>query len=121
MGPAGGPVELVRQEQVAEDGPVLIFHGAGGFVVHGEAHDVRGQHVRGELDPVVFEAQGFTEGQGHGGLAHAGDILEEDVPPGQDRKQRHHQHAVLAHHRFLHFVQDAFGIVHIGPPASSAS
>ena len=34
LGPGGGPVQLIRQEEIAQHGPGLVGHGAGLFVVN---------------------------------------------------------------------------------------
>ena len=118
LGAAGGPVELIRQKQVAQHRAGLVLHGAGGLVVDGKAGDVRGHHVGGELHPVIFQAQSLGKSQCHGGLADPGDILQQNVAPGQNGQQHLGQHVVLADHRFLHFAQDLQGLlvaVHVPP------
>ena len=102
LGTAGGPVQLVRQEQVAEQGPGLVLHLARGLVVEGEPGEVRGHHIGGELHPVILQAQGLGEGDGQGGFAHAGDILQEQMAPGQNGQQGLHHDVVLAHHGLLY-------------------
>ena len=109
LGAAGGPVELVGQKEVAQHRAGLVLHPARLLVVEGEARDVRRHHVGGELDPVVPEAQGLGEGQGHGGLAHAGNVLQQDVAPGQNGQQHLCQYLVLAHHGAAHLAQNGGG------------
>lgn len=55
LGPGGGAVQLVGQEQIAQNGAGLIGHGAGLFVVDGVAGDIGGQHIRRKLDPSVLQ------------------------------------------------------------------
>ena len=74
----------------------MVFKGAPVLVVDGKAGQIRGHHVGGELHPLAAQAQGLGEGQGHGGLAHPGDVLQQDVAPGQNGQQDPGQHLVLA-------------------------
>ena len=98
LGPGGSPVQLVGQEHIAQHRAGLINHLAGGLLQHGVAGDIGGQHIGGKLDAVTVQTQDFGEGQRHGGLTHAGDILQQDVALGQDGAQHPNQHLVLAHH-----------------------
>ena len=59
LGPAGGAVELVGKEKIAEDGALLIVHLSGFLVIDREARDVRGQNVRCKLDTVIVQAEGL--------------------------------------------------------------
>ena len=108
---AGSPVQLVCQKQVAQHRAGLILHGAGGLVVNGKTGDVRGHHVGGELHPVIFQAQSLGKGQSHGGLTYAGDVLQQDVAPGQNGKQHFGEHVIFAHHRFLYLAQNFQGLL----------
>ena len=112
LGPGGGPVQLVRQEEVAEDGALLVDHPAGLLLIDGVAGDVRGQHVGVELDPSVIQTQGPGEGQGHIGLADAGDVLQQDVSVRQDGHQDPDQDLVLALHRLPQLVDNSLNQIH---------
>ena len=106
LGPGGGPVQFVRQEQVGEHGTGLIVQLLGLGIGNAVTRHIRGQHIGGELDAAVAQVQHFGKGQSHGGLAHAGDVLQQDVAPGQNGGQDPQHHTVLAHHGGPHLVQD---------------
>ena len=58
------------------------------LIENGDAENVRGQQVRGELD--AFERGVGRAGQGLGqrGLTRARKILEQDMPPAGQRRQQ---------------------------------
>ncbi len=87
-----GAVDLVGQQEVGEDGARLEFERLGVGVVDGDAEDVAGQHVAGELQAVEAAVDGAGEGVGEGGLAHAGDVLDQQVAAREqaDERQAHH-------------------------------
>lgn len=84
---AGGPVELVGQKQVAHQGSGVVLKAPALLVVYRKSGEVGGHHIRGELHPLTAQAQGLGKGQGHGGLAHAGDVFQQNVAPGQNGQQ----------------------------------
>ena len=115
LGAAGGPVELVGQEEVAEHRAGLVLHFACGLVEDGKAGDVGGHDVGGELHPVKLQVQRPREGQGQGGLSHAGDILQQNVALGQNGGQDLEEDGVLAHDDlfdFRHHVGGEISAVH---------
>ena len=57
----------------------IHFVGIGGAVEDRYAEDVRRQHVAGELDARELEAEQAGEGVRQGGLAHAGQIFNQQV------------------------------------------
>ena len=116
LGAAGGTVELIGQKQIAQRRARLVLHLSRLLIIKREAGDVGGHHVGGKLHPVVVQGQGPGEGQSHGGLAHAGDVLQENVAPGQNGQQRTGEHLVLAHDRLLHFLQNTYCLVHAVSP-----
>ena len=79
LGLGGGAVDLVGQKEVADRRAGLVLKIAQLLVVDGEAGDVRRHDVGGKLHAVVVQREGLGEGHGQGGLAHAGDVVEEDV------------------------------------------
>ena len=109
LGAAGGPVELIGQKQVAQQRAWLVLHLPGGLVVEGKAGEVGGHHIGGELDAVIFQPQGLRKGDGHGGLAHTGDVLQQDMAPGQDGYEDLDHDLILAHHGLLHFIDHLDG------------
>ena len=83
LGAGGGAVQLVGEEQIAQHRAGLIAHFPGG-VRHGVARHVGGQNVRGKLHAAAAQAQHTGKGQRHGGLPHAGDVLQQDMSPGKN-------------------------------------
>ena len=91
LGLGRGAVDLVGQQEVAEDGPGLEFEGFGVGVVDGDAEDIAGQHVAGELQAMEAAGDGAGERLGEGGLADAGHVLDEEMSARQqaDERQAH--------------------------------
>jgi hypothetical protein len=88
-----------RLHHVRKDGPRARLELVRARVVHAHAQHVRGQQVTGELDAAELQPQRGREGAGQGGLAGAGDVLEEQVPARQQRRQRQaHRFALAAEH-----------------------
>ena len=81
------PIDLVREDQVAEDRTVL---GAKfpvlGTVDHG-AHDVGGQHVGGELEALEFQRNRARQCLQGERLRETGHALEQHVSIGQKSDQ----------------------------------
>ena len=115
LGPGGGPVQLIGQKQVAEDGALLIFHGPGPLVIDGETRHVRGHHVRGELHPLVVQLQCSGESQGQGGLAYAGLVLQQKMASRQHGQEGFQNHIVLANDGPADFIQHLFRVIHGNP------
>ena len=82
-----GAVDLVGQDDVGEDRPALELEGPGLGVVDADADDVRRQQVRGELDAGEGQVEAAGQGPGQHGLAHAGGILDQQVPSAHQPDQ----------------------------------
>ena len=85
LGPGRGPVDLVGQDHVGEDRARLEDELAAGRVVDARAEDVRGEQVGRELEPAERAVDARGQGPGQQRLAHARDVLDQDVPLGQQR------------------------------------
>jgi hypothetical protein len=79
LGARRGAVDLVGEQHVREDGPAVEAEGAVAGVEHLGAEDVAGQQVGGELHPGAGDVEAAREGPREGGLADAGDVLDEHV------------------------------------------
>ena len=101
------PVELVREEQIAEHRTGLIDELAAILLIDGIASNIGRQHVRRELHAPVIESQRAGKCQRHGRLADAGNILEQHMATGQQHRQHPDQNAVLAAYRFFDFFQNS--------------
>lgn len=60
---------------------------AGLLVIHGIAQNVRRQQIAGELDALITEPENPGQGMGQGGLAHARNVLDQEVATGQQAAQ----------------------------------
>ena len=77
LGLAGGTVDLVSQEQIgAVDDAGHIAEAPALLIVHGKAHNIRGQHIRRELDAVILHPQHPSQGDGQSGLSHTGHVVQ---------------------------------------------
>ena len=113
LGAGSGAVQLVGEEQIAQHRTGLIAHSPGG-VRHGIARHVGGQNVRGKLHAAAAQAQHAGKGQRHGGLPHAGDVLQQDMSPGKNCRQHPQQHGVLSHDHGFHLRKDLLGAARNG-------
>src|SRR5206468_10143008 len=85
-----GTVDLVREEDVGEDRPLLELEVLPAVrVLHDDvrADDVGGHQVRGELDPRERQLETFRERLDEERLAEAGHALEQDVTAGKHARQ----------------------------------
>ena len=88
LGLGRGPVDLVADHDVREHRPRLELELAPLLVVGADPGDVARQQVGGELDPPHRAVDGPRERLGEHGLAHAGHVLDEQVPLGEQDDQR---------------------------------
>ena len=109
LGAGGGPVQLVRQKQIGQHPAGLVAHLPGLGIGQTVARHIRGQHIRGELNPAVAQIQYLGKCQRHGGLAHAGHIFQKNVSLGKNGRQHPQQGGVLSHHSPAYLVQDLLG------------
>ena len=91
-----GAVDFVRQDDVGENRAGLEIKPLLDLVEDAGAHHVRGQQVRGELDPLERTVEGIRERLREGRLAHAGHVLDQQVAFGQQGHEREANHFVLA-------------------------
>src|SRR6185503_19757445 len=103
------PVDLVGEDDVREDGAGVEAEGRGRAIEDGDPDDVGRQQVRGELDALVLEPQELCEGMGEGGLAHARDVLDQQVPAREDAGDREPDLALLAEDHLSGRGDDGFG------------
>ena len=91
-----GAVDLVGQQQVREDRPLVDAEFVGPLVEDLRADDVRGEQVDGELDPGELEVDRLRERRDQEGLGQARHALEQQVPAGEQRDQESLDDHVLA-------------------------
>ncbi|MDR6354784.1 hypothetical protein Q3H58_001455 [Pseudomonas psychrotolerans] len=83
-----GPVDLVGQQQLGEYRSGMEDELAAVAIEHRGAEDIAGQQIRGELDALEGQPQHLGQGMAEGGLAHAGQVLDQQVSPRQQAGQR---------------------------------
>jgi hypothetical protein len=98
----GRPVDLVRQNDLAEDRPSSKIQRTRGRIVDRPSQHVGREKIAGELDPAEGETEGASQGMRQGRLAHPGDVLEQDMTACQQGRQGEPDHLVLAVEDRLH-------------------
>jgi len=97
----GRAVDLVGEDQVREDRPLLKLElalPALGKIDLGTG-DVGGQEIGGELDTRQFRIQVLRQALDGSGLCKAGQALDEQVAIGEQTKQQPLNHRILADNR----------------------
>ena len=89
-------VDLVGDHHVGEQRPRSELERPGRAVPHAHTHDVAGQQVGGELDAPEGPVDRAGEGLGKGGLAHSGDVLDEEMALREQADQSEVDDVVLA-------------------------
>ena len=106
---AGGTVDLVAQKQVGARRRALVIDELPALrLIHRKADDIRRHHVRRELYAAVAQIDGAGERHGQRGFAHAGHVVQQNVPFGQQRGEDMLDDPALAAHGLLHFENDGF-------------
>ena len=110
-----GAVDLVGQQQAAEDRAGVEAELAGLALVHADPDDVRGQQVAGELHALELQREGSRQRVRKRGLAHAGHVLQQQMAAGdQAGKGELHltrlaqQHAIDLGHRGIQSLLQRF-------------
>ena len=106
LGLRGAAVDLVGEHHVGEHPAGVEREALVALVVDLHAGDVAGQQVRGELDPVPGAADAARQAPGERGLAEPRHVLDEQVAPGQQRRDRQSDHLRLAAYDRLHVGRD---------------
>ena len=100
------PVDLVGEDDLAEDRPGPELELLGLLVVDRQPGHVRGQQVRRELDPPEGAAEAPRDGLGEHGLAGARHVLDQEVAAAQQGHQGEADLVVLAHDDALDVGED---------------
>ncbi len=99
-------VHLVGQYHLEENGARVEFEARRFAVIHGHTYDVGGQHVAGELDAVEIQPQQARQHLGQRGLAHAGQIFDEQVAARQQAGEGEADLVLFAENDFGGLVDD---------------
>ena len=100
LGAGRGAVDFIGQENVGEHGAFVELKLLLALVEDGDAENVRGQQVGGELHALEPGVDGFGQGLGQGGFAGAGKILEQHVAAGGEGREQLPGGGRLAAHDF---------------------
>ena len=97
-------IDFVREDEIAENRPVLRPERSVLRVVDHRSHDVGRQHIGGELQPL--EIQGNATGQGLQceRLGQAGDALQQNMPVGEQGDQQSVEQVFLTHNDARHLL-----------------
>ena len=98
LGARAGAVDLVGQQHLAEHRAGMEDEAGVVAFINADADQVAGHEVGGELHPRMRQPERERQGVGQGGLAHAGQILDQQVATGQQAGQAGRDLARLAHH-----------------------
>ena len=109
LGFGGGAVDFVGEYQLGGDGAGAEAELAGGLVIDGDAGDVAGEQVGGELDAGEGAADGEGDGAGEHSFADAGDVFDQDVAFGDEGGQGLFDDGVFADDDGGDVVGDAAG------------
>jgi hypothetical protein len=101
-----GAVDLVRQDDVGEDRPLLGRELAALRVVDERADEIRRQQVRRELDALEVRLQRGREGIDRQRLRESGHTLEQHVAAGQETEHHPLHHVALADDDLVHLRGD---------------
>src|SRR2546428_6177477 len=98
-------VDLVREEDVREDGTPSKDEFAGLAVEHVRPRDIRRQQVRRKLDAAEREAQARRERLRDQGLRQPRDVFDQEMAVAEDRPEDPFQDRTLADHHGLDRVE----------------
>ena len=86
LGLGGGAVDLVGEHDIGEERAGLEDEFPAIRLVHRDAQDVGGQHVRGELDALEAASDGAREGGASVVLPTPGHVLDEEMPAREESR-----------------------------------
>ena len=102
-----GPVDLVRQDDVREDGTLLGLEIGLLRVVDERPHEVGGQEVGRKLDPLKRCAQSVGQRPHRKRLGEPGDALHENMAVRKQSDEQPFDHILLANDDAADLVQEA--------------
>ena len=102
----GCPVDLVGQDEVAEERTLLHAELLVLLAVDQRADQVGRQEVGRELDPAEIHVDGLCQGLDRERLGQTGYAFQQDMPIGQQGHEQLLHHVLLAHDHLLHLAID---------------
>ena len=104
LGFGRGAVDLVGEHELREYRAMMECKALGVRLIDGHAENVGRQQVAGELDTLELKPQGLRQHLRQRGLAHARQVLDQQVPAREQAGKRQARLALLAEHH----LADAF-------------
>ena len=98
-------IHFVREYELRKDRAALELEAAAGAIEDRDADDVRRQQVARELDALVSESQCLRERVGEGGLADAGNVLDEQVTACEQARHAEPNLRILAQDHAIELIQ----------------
>ncbi|MNC85937.1 hypothetical protein D3C83_15620 [compost metagenome] len=102
-----GPVDFVGEHNLAEDRAGVELEAAGIPVIDGDPDDVGGEEIAGELDALERESERSRQRVRERGLAHARDVLDQQVAAREQAGERHADLRFLAEDDLPGGIDDA--------------
>ena len=109
LGARSGAVDLVRQQDLGEDGAGVELEVARLLVEDARPRDVARQQVGRALQPAEPAAERARQGLGEERLGRAGDVLQQEVPLGEQAGEHQLEHRPLAVDDRLELLEDGLG------------
>src|SRR5579884_156384 len=106
-----GAVDLVGQDDVGENRAGTYLEVPGLLVIDGGAGNIRRQKVRRELDSLETQSQRVSQGFGQRRLADARNILDEQMPIGEQNRERQLDDLLLSHDRGFDRIEDTLSLL----------
>ncbi len=106
LGLWAGTVDFVGQQQVGHDRARLILQVA--LIKRRKTDDIGRHGIRRELDPLDLQAQHPGKRQSHGGLTHAGYVLQKHMSPSQNGHPNACNDLILSDNDLFHFLNQSF-------------
>ncbi len=106
LGLGAGAVDLVCEQHLGEQGALVEYKALARARKDRHAAQVAGHQVGGELHPRKSQSKGARQGLRQRGLANAGDVLNQQVPPGQQAGDAGVNLLLLTHNHRLQLLTD---------------
>ena len=103
-------VDFIRQHQLRKDGAALKAEAARLAIVDGNAQYVRGQQIAGELNALEGQPQSLGDCMRQGGLADAGNVLDQQVSFRQEAGQAQPDLRILAQDYLIDLCKNRFDL-----------
>ncbi len=96
-------VDLVGEDEIRKERPLLRIELLGALIVDHRAHDIGRQEIGGELDPRERNAQALSHGADGEGLREPWYAFEQDMTAREQPDKEPLDHDLLSDNTFGHF------------------